>query len=78
MAVSEMSSDHISEVSQNRKRYRPGARRMWFNRYGSGLVTHEPPPLPYGCPDDIDLFWDETPEQRAFRRFPIKSHKPLK
>ena len=34
------------------------------------------PPLSIGLPEGIRLIAGETPEQRAFRRFPIDRHKP--
>jgi hypothetical protein len=34
------------------------------------------PIVPYGCPPDVFAEPGESPEQRAFRRFPISSHKP--
>lgn len=34
------------------------------------------PDHPIGCPDGILLISNETAEKRAFRRFPITSHKP--
>lgn len=34
------------------------------------------PEFPVGCPDGILLVEGESGEQRAFRRFPIDSHKP--
>jgi hypothetical protein len=34
------------------------------------------PDLPIGLPDGILLIGGETPEQRAYRRFPINHHKP--
>lgn len=38
-------------------------------------IFPDPTPTPYGCPWGVGRI-GESPEQRAFRRFPIDSHKP--
>jgi hypothetical protein len=41
------------------------------------LHAYEPWPIqPSGLPEGILLIAGETPEQRAFRRFPVDRHKP--
>jgi hypothetical protein len=63
-----MSSDHI--IDDLAKSKLPFTRVRVVQR-SDGL-----PDLPLGCPEGILLISNETDEQRAFRRFPITSHKP--
>jgi hypothetical protein len=52
-------------------------RRMGFS--SSSTIAYfgaiDPTPQPLGCREPCGLA-GETPEQRAYRRFPINSHKP--
>ena len=41
--------------------------------YTFGVI--DPTPQPLGCPPYVGKY-GETPEQRAFRRFPVDCHKP--
>lgn len=65
------SNAHVVEESAWRNADPKITRIRIGNNYVGGW-----PDIPVGCPDGILLIAGESPEQRAFRRFPITSHKP--
>ncbi len=51
---------------------------LWKRRLPHGVLpVSDPDPQPLGCPCGVTRP-GESPEQRAFRRFPINSHKPAR
>jgi hypothetical protein len=63
----------IPTRKSKRKTLSPDPVNSWPWVITSDII--DPTPQPLGCQEPC-AFWYETPEQRAFRRFPIAAHKP--